>query len=190
MDVSRWQGDPSEIDRLRLLSEDGHTVVVLSPEDREIARVPSPLRLLPQQAVLRGHTGDVNSATLSADARHVVTAGDDGTVRVWDALTLQSLAVIHAHFGRAIACTTIAAGSPAEGDGSCMPLIISAGHDSAIRVWQCVDRCPTDDARDSPHWACVGAFYSFDRLSCLAVHNSGLMVAGDLAGEMLPCGKS
>ena len=37
--------------------------------------------------VLRGHSGRVNTVTVSDDGGTVVTASDDSTARVWDAAT-------------------------------------------------------------------------------------------------------
>ena len=36
-------------------------------------------------ATLAGHSGAVNSAALSPDGSHVITASDDGTARLWNA---------------------------------------------------------------------------------------------------------
>ena len=38
-------------------------------------------------AALRGHTGDVNSASYSPDGGRIITASSDGTARVWNAAT-------------------------------------------------------------------------------------------------------
>jgi WD40 repeat protein len=39
---------------------------------------------LAQEAELTGHQGSVNSASFSPDGKLIVTAGTDGTARVWD----------------------------------------------------------------------------------------------------------
>ncbi len=50
-------------------------------------------------AVLKGHTGGVNTAAFSGDGKRVVTASDDKTARIWDAESGKEIAVLKGHAG-------------------------------------------------------------------------------------------
>jgi WD40 repeat protein len=57
---------------------------------------------LREAGVLRGHTGDVNTARFSSDGRLVVTSSDDRTARVWDVATRSTLRVFGPHAGKVL----------------------------------------------------------------------------------------
>jgi WD40 repeat protein len=82
--------------------------------------------------VLRGHTGTVLSAGFSADGRRVLTASSDGTARVWDAHSGESLAVL----GKPAGTTRTGAGGVESAvfspDGT---LVATAGPGNTVRVW-------------------------------------------------------
>jgi WD40 repeat protein len=75
--------------------------------------------------VLTGHTDTVNSLVLSADGRRVVSASDDGTLRVWDVLSGQCLKVLEGHTAPVCSIALSADGQR----------VVSGSKDSTLRVW-------------------------------------------------------
>lgn len=75
--------------------------------------------------LLRGHEGAVNTAAASPDGQRLVSAGVDGTVRVWDWAGGTEPIVLRGHEGS----VSSAAFSP---DGR---RLVSAGIDGTVRVW-------------------------------------------------------
>ncbi|WLS43253.1 NB-ARC domain-containing protein [Micromonospora profundi] len=87
-----------------------------------------PLQDLPHPALRRtltGHTGGVRSAAVAPDGTWLATAGDDGTVRVWDPVTGGRRAVLAGHTGgvRSVAVAP---------DGT---WLATASFDRTVRVW-------------------------------------------------------
>ncbi len=78
---------------------------------------------------LRGHKGLVRSVRFSNDSRMVVTACDDGRVRIWSAPEWQLLRTLEGHRG-AVAWAEF---SP---DGK---HVASVGEDKTVRLWSAVD---------------------------------------------------
>lgn len=76
-------------------------------------------------AELRGHTDWVMSVAFSRDSRYVVTAGQDGTARVWEAATGRSVAILRGHTGPIRTAAFSADGTR----------VITASEDGAARVW-------------------------------------------------------
>jgi len=74
---------------------------------------------------LRGHDETVRSAAISPDGKRVVSAGDDATIRIWDAET----------------GTQLVKRQGQEGDASCVTYspdgrsIASGGRDGKVRIW-------------------------------------------------------
>jgi WD40 repeat protein len=78
-----------------------------------------------QVALLRGHRGHINSGSFSSpDGRLVVTGSDDGTGRVWDALSGKLLAVLRANHP----VKTIAVSPHGR-------FVVTVGEDGPARVW-------------------------------------------------------
>lgn len=74
---------------------------------------------------LSGHTGTINSLAFSRDGKRLVTASSDGTARVWDTSTGQSVAELRGHVG----AVNSAEFNP-EGT-----LVVTAGEDATAHVW-------------------------------------------------------
>jgi WD40 repeat protein len=84
------------------------------------------------ELTLRGHTGDVWSAVYSSDGTRIVTAGADGTARIWDATTSKELLSVKGSsygIGSDNGNVYYATFSP---DGK---LFATAGGDDIARIW-------------------------------------------------------
>jgi WD40 repeat protein len=78
---------------------------------------------------LHGHTDDVNSVAYSPDGTHIVSGSEDNTIRVWNAITGQSVA---GPFQGHTNVVTSVAYSP---DGT---HIVSGSKDNTIRIWNAI----------------------------------------------------
>ena len=98
----------------------------VNPRPRLVNR--SPLPDLPDPAlrrVLFGHRDQVLAVAISPDGSWLVTAGSDGTARIWDATTGHERATLTGH-GGSVSAVAI---SP---DGS---WLVTAGSDGTARIW-------------------------------------------------------
>jgi WD40 repeat protein len=74
---------------------------------------------------LRGHTGQVNSLAFCPGGRHLVSTGNDKTIRVWDTVTRKEIFSLKGH-------TDQVSHLAVSKDGK---LLASGGADKVVRVW-------------------------------------------------------
>jgi len=82
----------------------------------------------PNQALLRtlaGHTGPVESVSVTSDGRRVVSGSDDGAVRVWDLATGRCLQTLEGHTDEVWSVSVTPDGQRA----------VSGSKDHTVRVW-------------------------------------------------------
>ena len=75
---------------------------------------------------LAGHTGYVNACAVTPDGRHVVSASEDHTLKVWELATGRALATLEGHTDDVNACA-------ATPDGR---HVVSASEDQTLKVWE------------------------------------------------------
>jgi WD40 repeat protein len=80
-------------------------------------------------ATLRGHSGPVRCVTIDPERRLVVTAGDDGRIRLWNLDTNRSVGAIAGHTPKAIAVCLLGGNAG----------IASIGSDKKLSFWSVPD---------------------------------------------------
>jgi WD40 repeat protein len=138
MSITSLDSDPELSLHLAMLSLD----TMHTPQGEEALRraLVSP----PVELTLLGHSGAVYSVEYDSEGNRLLTAGADGTARLWDAKTGEELIRFEGHKG----AVNDAAFSP---DGR---FVATAGADGTVRIW---DANTTEQMRSMKHSAAVNS---------------------------------
>ena len=118
----------------------------------------------PTSIALKGHQGEVNSASFSPDGTHVVTASSDKTARVWDLRGEQpTFIALEGHQGE----VNSASFSP---DGT---HVVTASSDKTARVWDLRGERPTFVALEGHQGEVNSAAFSPDGTRVVTASSDG-----------------
>ncbi|MFA5099250.1 MAG: WD40 repeat domain-containing protein, partial [Candidatus Omnitrophota bacterium] len=124
---------------------------------------------------LHGHTDWVNTAQFSPDGKKIVTASDDGTAKVWDALSGKELLTLRGHAGWVLSAEF----SPDS------KKIVTASSDVTAKVWDALSGKELLTLQGHAGWVLSAEFSPDSRKIVTASFDKTAKVWDALSGEEL-----
>ena len=151
---------------LYAFSPDGHWLILAQVQGSSSAD-PIVARLSDHQFVdaLRGHQGTVLSIAFSRDSSRIVTACEDGKVRIWSVPDWKLLQTLSGHAGPVHWAEFSADGK----------WLVSAGEDKTVRIWSVNDGKAIAELKESDAPVLTAAFSPDDKFVAASAEKSVLM---------------
>lgn len=151
---------------LYAFSPDGHWLILAQVQGSSSAD-PIVAHLTDHQFVdaLRGHQGTVLSIAFSRDSSRIVTACEDGKVRIWSVPDWKLLQTLAGHAGPVHWAEFSADGK----------WLVSAGEDKTVRIWSVEDGKAIAELKESNAPVLTVAFSPDDRFIAASTEKSVLM---------------
>lgn len=87
-----------------------------------------------------GHRGCVTDICCTPDGSNIISAGEDGTIRIWETETTKEIAILEGHVGPVRSLSIGGSGN----------MLVSGGDDGSIRIWDLRSNMQVDLIRPSP----------------------------------------
>jgi WD40 repeat protein len=160
-------GFPAQVPKHVAVDPSGTNQIAMGSDDGDI-RLWSYAAAIPAVDKLGGHVGPVDDVAFSRDGQLLASAGADGTARIWDMNSQQSIRILSGHRQ----AVTAVALSP---DGK---ILLTSSRDGTAREWRVSGNSGASRAALTPQ------FELSPHLTGIAVSPHGLLVAASVAGDV------
>ncbi|REG28946.1 WD40 repeat protein [Archangium gephyra] len=145
---------------------------LLFPDGLPALRLRHPVRMGGENDTLAGHQGGVRRCAVTPDGRRILSASEDGTLKVWEVETCRPLVTLRGHKGEVRGCAVTEDGRRA----------LSASRDGTLKAWDLeTGRClATLYGHGGPIWNCS---ITGDGRRALSASSDGTLKVWDMEAQ-------